>query len=123
MKSVNKPFVKWSLMGFVAGILILAFLGQHALAQTPQTTLPGNLSAAAVPPNSPKMSSAHFALNWNVIGTGGGNIQSSHFKSSNTFGQPTTGHIDSAHYQTCPGFWCGAINFVKRIFLPIILKN
>lgn len=123
MKLLNSPFLKWSLAGFVIGMLALVFLSQQVLAQEPQPTLPSEALAAAMLPNAPQMSSAHFNVNWNVVGTGGGDMSSPHFKISSTLGQPTVGHKSSPHYQTCTGFWCGAVDFVREIFLPLILKQ
>jgi len=122
MKLFNRPFVKWSMAGFVIGMLTLVFLSQQALAQAPQPALPSDALASAMLPNSPQMSSAHFDVSWGVVGTGGGDMNSAHFKISSTLGQPTVGHKSSPHYQTCTGFWCGAVDFVREIFLPLILK-
>ncbi len=123
MKLFNRPFLKWSLAGFVIGMLTLVFLSQQALAQAPQPALPDEALAAAMQSTAPQMSSAHFDVSWNVVGTGGGDMSSPHFKISSTMGQPTIGHKSSPHYQTCTGFWCGAVDFVREIFLPLILKQ
>jgi len=69
------------------------------------------------------LSSAHFQLSWNRIATGGGPANSSHFKINATIGQPAAGNESSSHYKACTGFWCEAIETIRRLFLPFTVKS
>ena len=105
----------WILAGVVIGALALTFLSGPALAQTPQAEMNRVLSEIS-------MGSAHFALDWNVVGTGGGTISSAHFNVSSTIGQPAVGTADSAHFDLCTGYWCW-LDRIAEIFLPLVIKG
>jgi hypothetical protein len=61
-----------------------------------------------------------MSLDWNVIGGGGGENESSDgtYSLNGTIGQPVAG---AAGEELCSGFWCGVWDWA-RIFLPK-LKN
>ena len=111
----TRKSVLWVLAGMVIGLLALTIIGGQALAQEPPPE-------TDIPISGVNMGSAHYGLDWNVVGTGGGTISSSHFTVSSTIGQPTVGTIDSAHYEVCTGYWCW-LDRIARIFLPLVIKN
>jgi hypothetical protein len=105
----------WVLTGMVIGILALTILGGHAMAQESSPQTDAVISGVSI-------GSAHFGLDWNVNGTGGGTISSTHFTVSSTIGQPTVGTSDSTHFEVCSGYWCW-LDRIANIFLPLVLKN
>jgi hypothetical protein len=68
--------------------------------------------------------SAHYNLEWHVIGGGGEPVSSADYVVNSTAGQgaaspPTSA---SASYVVCAGYWCG--NFLTLDhFLPLTLKR
>jgi len=67
------------------------------------------------------MESAHYAINWDVMGGGGEPIASTHFALNSTIGQGAIGPKSNTHYCLCSGYWCGVIKY--RVFLPLVLRN
>jgi len=112
MLKIRKSFL-WVLAGMVIGILTLTVLGGSALAQKPS---PSPEIYASVQ----DMGSAHYSLNWNVIGNGGGQVSSTHFRVNSTIGQPAVGTTTSDHFDVCTGYWCWAEQLLANIFLPFI---
>ena len=112
-----------SLIGAVLGVLLLslALLSGTAMAQ-PAPPQPPSDPLAQLGLANVKMGSAHYSIDWSVIAAGGGDISSAHFRLSSTLGQPTVGETSSPHYETCSGCWCG-LDFMKRLFLPLMLRN
>ncbi|MCD4737667.1 MAG: hypothetical protein K8R89_00190 [Anaerolineae bacterium] len=102
-----------TLVGLLALALIVLLTNQTAAARRPAL-------AASGPFGTAQMGSAHFGLDWNVVGTGGGKIASAHFQIRSTLGQPTTGWIASSHFKNHAGYWQ---RFTYRIFLPLVLRN
>jgi hypothetical protein len=104
----------WVLAGVVISLLALAILGGQALAQEappgPDAVITGQ-----------SMSSDHYGLNWNVVGTGGGVISSAHFTVNSTIGQAAVGIASSDHYEACIGYWCW-LGRLADIFLPLLMK-
>lgn len=107
--------VLWVVVGIVVGLVALSLLGGPALAREP-------LAEADPLTAGINMNSAHYSLNWNVVGTGGGTISSDHFTVSSTLGQPTVGTITSTHFEVCTGYWCW-LDRIASIFLPLVMKN
>jgi ABC-type amino acid transport substrate-binding protein len=68
------------------------------------------------------MSSASYAIEWNVIAGGGGHSEAGSYSLDFTIGQPIVGVATDTGYELCSGFWCGAVVEYK-IYLPIVLKN
>ena len=64
------------------------------------------------------------AIDWNVIGGGGGHTESPDGSLSidGTFGQPVAGIAGPG---LCTGFWCGLADWVAKLhlYLPVILAN
>ena len=73
------------------------------------------------------MSSASYAINWDVIGGGGGPISSASYAVNSTMGQAAIGFKTSSNYQLGSGYWYGVAAPAPppgyRIYLPIVLKN
>jgi hypothetical protein len=98
----------------ILGVLALATAGRVALAQG-DSPPDGDVGISGAP-----ISSAHFALNWNVSAPGGSSMTSTHFRLSSTAGQSVVGRSTSTHFGHRAGFWQ---EFIYRIWLPLILKN
>ncbi len=92
--------------------LSLLWQGQRAAAQTAAPEAPFSIYQT-------QLSSANYALNWNVAATGGGTISSASYKLTSTIGQPTTAVSSGANYEVRSGFWQ---EFIYRLFLPLIQK-
>ncbi len=73
------------------------------------------------------MSSASYAINWDVIGGGGGPISSASYAMNSTAGQAAIGFKASSNYKLGSGYWYGVAAPAPppgyRIYLPIVLKN
>jgi len=73
------------------------------------------------------MSSASYAINWDVIGGGGGPISSASYAMNSTAGQAAIGFKTSSNYKLSSGYWYGVAAPAPppgyRIYLPIVLKN
>lgn len=102
----------------IVGFLSLTYVEYRALAQEAPAAGPNSIPEI----NRVQMDSAHFGLNWNVAGTGGGDIGSGHFKISSTLGQPVIGKSNSTHFSQRAGFW--AYLLAKfRIYLPVLFRS
>jgi len=64
---------------------------------------------------------AQSAVDWNVIGGGGGHARAGIYSLDGTIGQAIAGKISNAPYELCAGFWCGAATDYK-VYLPIVIK-
>jgi hypothetical protein len=62
------------------------------------------------------------AIDWYVIGGGGGHVEAGVYALDGTIGQAVVGTATDTGYELCSGFWCGAV-VEYRIYLPIVLKN
>lgn len=120
--SIRNRWLTALLSGLLVTLLALALMGGQALAQEPVPPAGSDLSTE-LGLMQVQMGSDHFRLDWNVIGSGGSDMTSSHFQMSSTTGQPTVGNKDSAHYDLCDGFWCAVGHFIQRLFLPLIQQN
>ena len=73
------------------------------------------------------MSSASYAINWDVIGGGGGPISSASYAMNSTVGQAAIGFKTVSNYKLGSGYWYGVAAPAPppgyRIYLPIVLKN
>lgn len=98
-------------------ILLIGLFAQSAVtAQASRNAVNKDLPASFV--NS-EMSSTHFSIDWDVIGSGGGVTSSTHFIVHSTMGQNGLGTTSSTHFKNYPGFWQ---NFVLKVFLPLITR-
>ncbi len=71
---------------------------------------------------SSAMNSGQYAINWSVVGAGGGPVVSSNYGLESTAGQIAVGQSDSASYDLCTGYWCeAAIEY--KIYLPLVLLD
>jgi hypothetical protein len=71
---------------------------------------------------TPAMESDHYAINWDLIGSGGGPISSTSYALNATIGQASIGFKSSSNYDLCSGFWCGA-EVAYDVYLPMVLRN
>ena len=55
------------------------------------------------------LSSDNHAINWRVIGGGGGSVQSANYEVNTTIGQPLVGLKASTNYRLGSGYWYGAV--------------
>ena len=55
------------------------------------------------------LSLGDHAINWRVIGGGGGSVQSVNYGVNTTIGQPVAGFKASANYRLGSGYWYGAV--------------
>lgn len=75
------------------------------------------------------MSSANYAIQWDVIGSGGGPTSSASYVLKSTVGQAAIGASHSASYRLGAGYWYGVTALVPlpsaayRIHLPIVMKQ
>ena len=74
------------------------------------------------------MSSASYAIEWDVIGGGGGPMTSASYAVNGTVGQGAIGAKSSASYRLGSGYWYGVAAPAPpppeyKIFLPIIMKH
>ena len=68
------------------------------------------------------MESGNYAINWDVIGSGGEPSTSVSFAHGGTIGQGIVGLSSSASYGLCGGYWCiGEIE--THIYLPLVMQN
>ena len=69
------------------------------------------------------ISSTLYAINWNVMGGGGGPISGTAYQVNGTAGQAVIGDVSGSAYQAELGYWVGGAAQGGNIYLPIILKN
>ena len=74
------------------------------------------------------MSSASYAIEWDVVGGGGGSMSSASYALNGTVGQAAIGAKGSASYRLGSGYWYGVAvpappPPTHKVFLPIIMKQ
>ena len=62
------------------------------------------------------------AIDWSVIGGGGGHAETAPYTLDGTIGQAMVGMVSNGPYELCSGFWCLALTEYK-IYLPLILNH
>ena len=70
--------------------------------------------------NPPRQSSASYALSWDVIAGGGGEMASTNYAIKGTVGQASIGPGSSSSYAIGAGYWYGLGERVFEIFLPLV---
>lgn len=73
--------------------------------------------ALALEPSAP----AATDLTWHVIASGGQTMSSGSYSVLSTVGQPVTGPSASDNYNVLSGYWYGIQEFLRNIFLPIVV--
>jgi len=69
------------------------------------------------------MGSAGYKLDWFTLMTGtGGRMSSAKYAAQITVGQSVIGGADSASYDACLGYWCGA-GRTYTVFLPLVVRG
>ena len=61
------------------------------------------------------------AIDWNVIGGGGGRAEAGIYTLDGTIGQAVVGTATDTGLELCSGFWCGVAEC--KIYLPLVLRN
>ncbi|MBC7228128.1 MAG: hypothetical protein H5T61_13020 [Thermoflexales bacterium] len=61
------------------------------------------------------------AIDWSVIGGGGGHAEAAPYALDSTIGQPVAGRVAYSPYDLCSGFWCGVAGY--KVYLPLVLRN
>jgi hypothetical protein len=83
------------------------------------------------------LSSASYAIEWDVIAGGGGRVRSTHYVMDSTVGQGAIGAASSANYRLGAGYWSGGLEEAAPtgtptdtatpphtlVYLPIALKS
>ena len=63
------------------------------------------------------------AIDWQVVGSGGGSAQSGNITLSGTIGQAAVGSGNLNNVDLCSGFWgCSGISGHTAIYLPVVMK-
>jgi hypothetical protein len=62
-------------------------------------------------------------ISWDVTGSGGGHLEQDAYSLDNTFGQPVVATDSGGVLDLCAGFWCGAAEVERNIYLPSILRK
>ena len=68
------------------------------------------------------MHSASYAIEWSVVGAGGGSIAAAANALTGTAGQNAAGQSASTDFGLCAGFWCHE-EPQDRAFLPLVLRE
>jgi len=74
-----------------------------------------------LPGLSRAMQSTSYAINWDVIGAGGGPASSSSFALNATLGQGVVGPAASGSFQVGAGYW--VLGGQYSLFLPVVLRD
>jgi hypothetical protein len=68
------------------------------------------------------ISSAQHAINWHVIGDGGGTASSAHYAVRATVGQSAIGPAAGSEHRVGAGYWYG-VGRDNEIYLPLLMRN
>ncbi len=68
------------------------------------------------------LAQASPAIDWRVIGGGGGHAEAGIYALDGTIGQAVVGTATDTSLELCSGFWCGAAAGYK-IYLPLVMRN
>jgi len=68
------------------------------------------------------MESDNYAINWDVIGSGGEPGISTSFALDGTIGQGVVGSSSGDSYGLCGGYWCDG-EIAYSIYLPLVMHN
>ncbi len=62
------------------------------------------------------------AIDWDVMGGGGGHLEQENLSLDYTIGQPVTSQLGSGDVALCTGFWCN-MSTENYIYLPLVVRN
>ncbi|MBN1640360.1 MAG: hypothetical protein JXA09_03920 [Anaerolineae bacterium] len=62
------------------------------------------------------------AIDWYVIGSGGGRSEADGYVLSGTIGQAVAGTASAEPYTLCAGFECGT-GGISRVYLPLVRRQ
>jgi hypothetical protein len=68
------------------------------------------------------ISSTNYAIDWNVMGGGGGPISGTAYQVNGTAGQAVIGPVSGTAYNMELGYWVGAVQ-VGDVYLPVIMNE
>jgi hypothetical protein len=74
----------------------------------------------------PAMESDNYAINWDVMGSGGGPVSSASYALYATIGQAAIDSKSSTTYGLCSGYWCGTeveLEPAYAAYLPLVLRD
>jgi hypothetical protein len=91
---MNKSQLSVLLVAFLCGLVLVG----AALAQT----------------------STNYGLEWHVIGSGGGGMDSTNYAMNGTVSQVAAGYASSTSYELSEGYWYPV---QYRLYLPLILRE
>lgn len=97
---------KWKRFAVIALLLVVLLMAGAVVA------------ALAMEPAAP----AATGLNWQFIASGGATMESASFTMLSTTGQPVAGMTSGTNYSVLSGYWYGFQEFVRNVFLPIIMR-
>lgn len=80
------------------------------------------LGAGIALAGTPKGSSANYAIPWDVVAAGGGEMASTNYALKGTVGQGAIGPGSSSSYTIGAGYWYGLGEQSLQVFLPFINK-
>ena len=61
-------------------------------------------------------------LSWNVLGGGGGRLESGSVVVEGTLGQSVAGAVSQSPFELCSGYWCDTGVSGHQIFLPLVRR-
>lgn len=97
---------KWKRFAVIALLLVVLLMAVAVVA------------ALALEPAAP----AATSLGWQVIASGGTTMESASFTMMSTTGQPIAGEMSGSTHTLLSGYWVGFQEFVRNLFLPVIMR-
>ena len=68
------------------------------------------------------MESTNYAINWDVVGSGGEPSAATSFVLNGTVGQGIVGSSSGVSYSLCSGYWCAGVTEI-HIYLPLVMQS
>jgi hypothetical protein len=62
------------------------------------------------------------AIEWDVMGGGGGHVEAAPYALDGTIGQAVVGRAAESGSELYSGFWCG-VTAAYSVYLPIVLRS
>lgn len=64
-----------------------------------------------------------YEVPWNVVAGGGATMSSASYTVMGTAGQPVAGPADSSSYQLLSGYWQALEDFMRQVFMPVVVAD